>query len=645
MMTTISTSVFSKNNATTQTPTLLGVAAVDIRIAQLEENYPRNTLGVFGYAFAINNNGFFLMHPHLRDQNGDSSPPTVYLHELEYTTNPNKSIELERRMINNEKGCFTTEIYNLFPRNVNKRLAQVNATYCYEPIVNTTFRSGIAIPIVNQVYTQANKKESLKQVQLYTNALVSRKEGYKVEIAAWRFCEFPAAEQKDNAASKRLFPKAKELYDYLNNLTDLRPDECHLKMLNTLLLSAHKVDEVTMNKNIWNKEELIKQQILGIFIITSTGHFNSLVVDNKTEINIQRHIFEDDRLAHAQSYKSNYNTSDSLVVTVPIKKGSLAMKEHARTRDITVTRLLNIPQKPTMGVVGMKLKKVYLDSLLKDCDGDKCITFDCRYQDNHQCYLLDENGYVVTSNQIQNDTGVFFGYVNGLLMEELVKLNIFKLYTLTDRQAYCKTVRFIQNPDSSASAASIRLKSILKNILSLPFIIAESVRTSLLYVYCFSQTLFAAVASDEFFAPPEQEELFEEAVEESCTKHIHVHLQTSKSVNATGRVQCSSACAKPYAIQSIPHTNMALVVINDVCQGDCSKFIISDDAIRTNQYNKPCAERRKYRKNIPLCFMFKEHNQFCDADRDSNDPHTRIYITAAVTLFLFSSFVFFVMCS
>ena len=68
MMTTISTPVFGGRNTTASEPRLLGVASVDIRISQLEELYPWNQFRGFGYGFAINNNGLFLMHPKLHGQ-------------------------------------------------------------------------------------------------------------------------------------------------------------------------------------------------------------------------------------------------------------------------------------------------------------------------------------------------------------------------------------------------------------------------------------------------------------------------------------------------------------------------------------------------------------------------------------------------
>ena len=83
MMTTISTAVFSKKNDSSSPGELIGVAGMDIVISLLEQQYPVQKMGVFGHAFAINNNGLFLMHPKFKDQSGYLlDPATVYLDEV-----------------------------------------------------------------------------------------------------------------------------------------------------------------------------------------------------------------------------------------------------------------------------------------------------------------------------------------------------------------------------------------------------------------------------------------------------------------------------------------------------------------------------------------------------------------------------------
>uniref|UniRef100_A0A3B3ZF87 VWFA domain-containing protein n=1 Tax=Periophthalmus magnuspinnatus TaxID=409849 RepID=A0A3B3ZF87_9GOBI len=65
LMTTVAMPVFSTKNETNQ-GILLGVVGTDIPLQELMKLIPKHMLGIHGYAFAITNNGYILMHPDLR---------------------------------------------------------------------------------------------------------------------------------------------------------------------------------------------------------------------------------------------------------------------------------------------------------------------------------------------------------------------------------------------------------------------------------------------------------------------------------------------------------------------------------------------------------------------------------------------------
>lgn len=56
--------------------------------------------------------------------------------------------------------------------------------------------------------------------------------------------------------------------------------------------------------------------------------------------------------------------------------------------------------------------------------------------DGWDCYLIDNNGYIVIS-EILNDTGRFFGEVEGAVMESLMHSDIFRKIRIFDYQALC----------------------------------------------------------------------------------------------------------------------------------------------------------------------------------------------------------------
>lgn len=56
--------------------------------------------------------------------------------------------------------------------------------------------------------------------------------------------------------------------------------------------------------------------------------------------------------------------------------------------------------------------------------------------DDFECFVLDENGYVVISPEL-SDTGKFFGEVRSLLMNHLYSEKVYKNITIYDYQAVC----------------------------------------------------------------------------------------------------------------------------------------------------------------------------------------------------------------
>lgn len=56
------------------------------------------------------------------------------------------------------------------------------------------------------------------------------------------------------------------------------------------------------------------------------------------------------------------------------------------------------------------------------------------------CYILDDNGFIILSEDL-TQTGLFFGQVDGTIMDSLVQDRIYKKVTVYDHQGRCPDLK------------------------------------------------------------------------------------------------------------------------------------------------------------------------------------------------------------
>merc|ERR1712038_1357389 len=156
LMTSVSIPVYNKKNHTVRIAELLGVAGTDVPIAEIEKLIPPYKLGVNGYSFAVNNNGYILYHPDLRPMFQEILKPnynSVDLSEVELTYNPkhdeprynDSNLYLMRKDMVDQKegmGSLTVKVH----MDDMKRVTVREQDYFYYNISNTPFTLGIALP-------------------------------------------------------------------------------------------------------------------------------------------------------------------------------------------------------------------------------------------------------------------------------------------------------------------------------------------------------------------------------------------------------------------------------------------------------------------------------------------------------------------
>ncbi|XP_055958263.1 voltage-dependent calcium channel subunit alpha-2/delta-3 isoform X2 [Patella vulgata] len=98
-------------------------------------------------------------------------------------------------------------------------------------------------------------------------------------------------------------------------------------------------------------------------------------------------------------------------------------------------------------------------NITEQCTGKDC-NFTCAHSDYLNCYLVDNNAYIMTSNN--NATGEFLGAVDGALMKVLIEENIYEEITFKDYQGVCKI--YSSEGGSSASYIINPLKTVFNSI-------------------------------------------------------------------------------------------------------------------------------------------------------------------------------------
>jgi len=215
LMTSVSIPVYNKKNHTTievlglkenekanpfgqvRIAELLGVAGTDVPIAEIEKLIPPYKLGVNGYSFAVNNNGYILYHPDLRPMFQEILKPnynSVDLAEVELVYDPKNEeprhndsdlFRMRKEMVDQKEGMNTLVVK--VHMDDMKRATIREQDYFYHNITNTPFTLGIAFP---SKYGQFRVKGGIEITQAGVDAgKVFSSDRWKLH-PDWVYCEY-----------------------------------------------------------------------------------------------------------------------------------------------------------------------------------------------------------------------------------------------------------------------------------------------------------------------------------------------------------------------------------------------------------------------------------------------------------------------
>ncbi|XP_048462681.1 voltage-dependent calcium channel subunit alpha-2/delta-3 [Rhincodon typus] len=533
LMTTIAMPVFSKKNETRTQGILLGVVGTDVPVKELLKVIPKYKLGIHGYAFAITNNGYVLTHPDLRPlyeegkRRRNPNYKSVDLSELEWEDKDNI---LRNGMVNRKTGKFSMEVKKTVEK--GKRVLVMTNDYYYTDIKGTPFSLGVALSRGHGKY--------------FLQGNVTLEEG--MHDIEYKELAVPLAKQFQYSCNTRIYPT----------------------------INADKGVEVS-------------------FLGTRTGLSRvNLFVGQEQRTN-QDFLTAKDResIFTADHFPLWYRKSaeqlpGTFVYSIPFSTET-ENKSNVVTASTTV-QLLDNRKSPVVAAVGIQMKLEFFQKKFwtasRQCaslDG-KC-TINCD-DEIINCYLIDNNGFILVSENY-DETGTFFGEVEGAVMNKLLIMGSFKRITLYDYQAMCKAT--VDNSDSAHSL----LDPYYVFFAAIKWIMTELVLFLVEFNLCSLWNSDFTVKAQS----PKQ-------VLQPCDTEYPAFVSERTIKETTGAVSCEG-CYKSFVIQQIPSSNLFMVVVDASC--DCPIGPITMDPIEI-MYNESqkCDHLRsqKIRRRPDSCHPF-----------------------------------------
>ncbi|XP_037905987.1 voltage-dependent calcium channel subunit alpha-2/delta-3 isoform X5 [Hermetia illucens] len=440
-----------------------------------------------------------------------------------------------------------------------------------------------------------------------------------------------------------------------------KPDKesyyCDRKLMQALVFDARVTEWFTKNLShstkedkgpspiavlmgLWPRSEF--KQRFGItvtFLATHSGLTRwQEFYTNKADEMRPEHEFSDnnrrsiDEVWYKRAVEQHFTEPQSFVYSVPFNMGE-------DLSDILVTASHAIfhtegGKSAPAAVVGFQFRHSALVTLFKNITNyvhhkvdygsdfaDNCAvesTADCAKtktcaSDSIDCYILDNNGYVIISPK-SSDTGKFFGEVRGDIMTRLVQEGVYKDVTIYDYQAICFEPKFNDN-------SSNRLRSPLKHFLTLVKwfwrqIVWAFVNLQIIPIEAMNMSYIDDEFSDRH--PPSKAEvqqfdsrvLIKRTRPQSCDKEMKLYT-LDLNENRTVFTTASMGCERPFVIMPIPASNLFLLVVDALCTADPSKVLTTLPKEVDYNQSLPCFKSRNqsFSRKRPLSCINKHVNE------------------------------------
>ncbi|XP_014854601.1 PREDICTED: voltage-dependent calcium channel subunit alpha-2/delta-2 isoform X3 [Poecilia mexicana] len=581
------------DSASSQNQLILGVMGVDVAINEIKKKTPTYRLGANGYTFATDPNGYVLLHPNLRPKIINFREP-VTLDFLDAELEDNNKEEIRRQMIDGRSG--QRKIKTLIKSVDERYIDEAMRTYTWTPVEGTNYSLGLVLPTYSENHVKANLSDQILQVQYFESLLPNsfESEGH-VFIAPREYCN--DLELSNN--------NTEFLLNFIALMEKVTPDskQCDSLLLHNLILDTGIIRQLV--DKVWKNKDLNTYGFLAVFAATDGGI--TRVFPNKAA-----ETWEEDPEPFNASYYRRSLDNKGYIFTAPYRSaGADLLNPENDTVGILVSTALDITiggktVKPA--VLGVKLdleawtdKFKILASNHTDsrqgsntCGPNRGCEMDCEANsDDLLCYLIDDGGFLIMSNQKDDwsEVGKFLGVVDPNLMYALYNNSFYKRKQSFDYQSVCERV---QNSETGTARRGVFVPTIA-DFVNLAW------WTSAAAWSLFQQFLYS-LAYHSWFVTDEVEAEVIESKERSCVM-IQTQYYFSNLSNSYNILQDCGNCSRLIHAKRINNTNLLFVVAEKLPCSSCEIEDLSQDKEEFKEEN-PCEEitTARYRKGPSTCF-------------------------------------------
>ncbi|XP_033941924.1 voltage-dependent calcium channel subunit alpha-2/delta-1 [Pseudochaenichthys georgianus] len=583
-------------NVEHQNQLILGVMGIDVSLGDIKNLTPRFTIGPNGYYFAIDPNGYVLLHPNLQPKNPKFQEP-VTLDFLDAELENDIKVEIRKMMIDGETGEST--INTLVKTQDERYIDRGVRTYTFAPVNGTDYSLALALPKYSEHFIQANLGDD-------TNKAMCK---YTLEtILQESFDEYGYTYLAPRGYCKELklsLNNTQFVLDFSQYIDRNPPDACNMSLVNRVILDAGLTAGLV---KLWNEQAV--DGIVARFVATDGG--------------ITR-VFPrsagEDWAENPETYESSFYKrtldNDVYIFTAPYFP---EVRESVTESGILVSKSVDVTigevtLKPA--VVGVKLNvsfwmNSFINATLKlNCKDEIC---GCLRNDKHvDCVILDDGGFLLMSNQEEYITliGQFFGEVDPVLMINLVNTSLYSFNKTYDYQSVCDPEK---GSKIAAGPRSVYVPTIA-DMLSIGWwasSAAWSILQQLFFGVMFPNLLEAAESPDD--------DIPDAMFKESCITEQTQYFFDNEERSYSGVLDCGN-CSRMYRAEKLPNTNLVFLIT------DAKATCLSCDprplrqAEQPSEGPDPCelAQNPRYRKGPDVCFDNNENDEpLCPISRSSS---------------------------